>query len=110
MRLTKIPIACTLTSTDANDRIAEWRGFLRDCVTTATRAEHELQLILEPGDATLLRAVDLAARERACCGFFSFSIEIEADSRTLVIGVPAEATEVLDDMSGLIPAERLPHT
>ena len=108
MRLARIPIACTLTSTDANDRVAEWRGFLRDCVTTVTRAENELQLILKLGDATLLRAVDLAAREQACCAFFSFGIEIEADSRTLVIGVAADATEVLDDMSRLLPAELLP--
>ena len=52
------------------------------------RTEHELQLILKPGDATLLRAVDLATREKACCAFFSFGIEIEAESRTLVIGSP----------------------
>ena len=69
-----------------------------------------MRLALKPGDTTLLRAVDLAAREKACCAFFSFGIEIEADSRTLVMGVPAEATEALDDVSRLIPAELLPQS
>jgi hypothetical protein len=104
----RVPIACTLTSTDAMDRTAEWRHFLGECVVAASRTDHELRLTLAPEDATLLRAVDLAAREKACCAFFSFSIEIAADSRVLVIAVPAEGADVLDGMTALLPPEAVP--
>ncbi len=107
MGTVRIPIACTLTSTDAADRIDEWRGFIGECVSTAERTGHELRLALQSGDSPLLRAADLAAREKTCCEFFSFAIEIESDARALVITVPAEASDILDDMTRIVPTQIL---
>ena len=55
---------------------------------------------------TLLAAADLAQREKACCGFFRFAVELEVDSRRLRVEVPADAVGVLDDFFGADPSER----
>ena len=97
----QIPIACTLTATDAIDRVDEWRTFLRDCVTRFERTDAGLRATLVEGDAVLVRAADLAAREKACCGFFTFAIEIDTDDRVLVVGAPPDAAAVLDEFAQL---------
>jgi hypothetical protein len=48
-------------------------------------------------------AVELAQREKACCPFFDFSIHVGATACWLVVRVPAEASAVLADFSGLVP-------
>ncbi len=104
----RIPIACTLTAADARDRVEAWRAFLSEEVVAARRDGDVLRLALAPDDRSLLRAVDLAAREKACCGFFTFAIAIEADRRWLEVAVPPEAAGILGDFAGLLPPSLLP--
>ena len=56
-----------------------------------------LELALSP-DADLGSVVSLAQREAACCAFFSFAIEIQADRLVLVVEVPNDAVEILDQL------------
>jgi hypothetical protein len=42
--------------------------------------------------------VSLAQREAACCTFFSFAMQIEADRLVLAIEVPDDAVEILDQL------------
>ena len=42
----------------------------------------------------------LAQREKACCPFFTFTIEISADHLALVVEVPDDAIDVLDELAG----------
>ena len=100
--MTKIPIACTLTVADAGDRVEEWRAFLAHHVEETRREGDELRLHLRDSDETLCAAADLSAREKQCCGFFSFAIAIEADARWLVIAVPSDASTILDDFAALL--------
>jgi hypothetical protein len=51
----------------------------------------------------LPRLVSLAQREKACCQFFDFTFEVEADSIALVIEVPGDAAPVLDEFAALSP-------
>ena len=99
----RVPIACTLTSDDASVRIEEWRCFLSgpDVVADRTSGE-QLRIRLGPSTEDLLAAVDLAEREKACCEFFQFSIELGPDAHGVVIGVPPEAIGVLDDFEELL--------
>ena len=106
--MTKIPIACTLTPADAGDRLGEWRTFLADHVDLASREGSELRLRLRPSDESLCAAADLSAREKECCGFFSFAIAIETDVRWLCIAVPPDASAVLDDFASLLPPALIP--
>lgn len=101
-----MPIACTLTPDDASDRIEEWRRFLSGSVRTAIRTSREqLRIRLKPSTEDLLISVDLAQRERACCEFFQFSIKLGPDTSWLVIGVPPEASSVLDDFESFVAGD-----
>ena len=42
--------------------------------------------------------VGLAQREKACCPFFDFSLDIAADSVTLVVSVPDDGAPLLDQL------------
>jgi hypothetical protein len=101
----RVPIACTLTAEELPDRIDEWRTFMASSVVDTERpAGTRLRLRLEPSERTLVRAADLAQRERACCGFFDFSIDVQTDALWLVVRVPDEAAGILDDFAGLAPS------
>jgi hypothetical protein len=98
-----VPIACSLTAAAADDRIDEWRRFLAACVDAAERTSpQQLRMHLTPTTG-LAAAVDLAQREKACCDFFEFEIDIESDALWLSVRVPAEASLVLDDFARLRP-------
>ena len=52
--------------------------------------------------------VDLARREKACCEFFTFTVEIEAEGATMVVQVPDHATAVLGASSSASAAPGAP--
>ncbi len=92
----RIPVACRLESADAQAQAGEWQELLRRIAEDPRRiSSNRLELHLSPG-AEVTSVIDLAQREMACCPFFSFSIEIEADGLLLVIEVPDSAASVLD--------------
>jgi hypothetical protein len=99
----RIPIACTLTVTVAQSRVGEWREFLATSTTASERLSgHQLRLQLAPAPGVLASAVDLAQREKACCAFFDFSIDVAADQLWLRVSVPPEASSILDDFASLL--------
>jgi hypothetical protein len=49
-------------------------------------------------EADIASIAALAQREKACCPFFSFTIEISAERLSLVVEVPDDAIEVLDEL------------
>jgi len=102
--VTRIPIACTLTADDAEDRVGEWRSFFATHGrSSALRSPTELSVSLRPGDEALLAAADLAGREQSCCSFFTFAIAIDAEERRLEVRVPDEdaAVSTLADFASL---------
>jgi hypothetical protein len=94
------PIACTLSSQDATERIEEWRRFFsRSVDQVESLAADRVRFRLQDGPEAVSTAADLARREKACCGFFEFSIEVQVDSCWLVVGVPEEAASVLTNFA-----------
>jgi len=100
-----VPVACTLEPDAVGDRIGEWRTFLATRVDDVRHEGPVGRMRLRSGDDTLLVAVDLAQREKACCGFFRFSVELEADARWLRVEVPPDAVGILDDFFGAGPSD-----
>jgi hypothetical protein len=99
----RIPIACTLAATDAESRVDEWREFLATSTTANERLSgHQLRVKLAPIPGVLAATVDLAQREKACCAFFEFSIDVAADQLWLRVTVPLEASSVLEDFAALL--------
>jgi hypothetical protein len=100
----RIPIACTLTSESAVARVEEWRQFLARSTGAAEQAGAlALRVQLNGSPEALEAAVDLARREKACCAFFEFSIEVEADASWLSVTVPPDAADALADFASLLP-------
>jgi hypothetical protein len=100
----RIPIACTLTSESAAERLEEWRYFLGHSTVAAEKAgDLQLRVQLDDSTRTLEAAVDLARREKACCGFFGFAIEVEAHASWLSITVPPDAADTLEGFMSLLP-------
>ncbi len=96
------PIACTLDVDEAGQRVERWRQVLSVAVARTERAAPgRLSCVLRTDLADLQSLVLLAQEEKACCRFFSFSFEIEADSVTMVVGVPDDAVTVLDGFAAL---------
>jgi hypothetical protein len=71
-----LPVACTLTGTPGAfaERMAEYRRLFRQYLTGGTRTGPGIQFRFraEPGVEDWVR--DLARREKACCGFFDFTV------------------------------------
>ncbi|MGN2642106.1 MULTISPECIES: hypothetical protein [Nocardia] len=92
--------ACTLPTTERPTRLAEFDQFFTDAVTATARPNPtrlELHLTGE-GDAERVGR-DLAARESACCSFFTFTFAPAPAGTLMRIEVPALHVEVLDTLA-----------
>jgi MerR family copper efflux transcriptional regulator len=96
--VTQIPIACTLTGAQQKERGDEWRHFLADDVVEVARTDSSARLRLNDESDVILTAVDLARREKACCAFFEFRLDVLDDAIWLVVDAPAEAASILDEL------------
>jgi hypothetical protein len=105
--VTKVPIACTLTVDAAVDRVAEWKELLSTRVHRVDQDRNQATLTLI-GTEDVLVVTDLAERERVCCPFFQFSIELDTIETRLRIGVPAEAEPILNELLRLAPSHIRP--
>jgi uncharacterized heparinase superfamily protein len=90
-----VPIACTLDLDDRPARVDEWRRFFGDSVSAVTQESGVVRLLLAPTEAALVAAASLAQREKECCAFFDFAIELEAEQRWLRVNVPESADTML---------------
>jgi hypothetical protein len=86
---TDVPIACTLTAGDYQQRMA-WLAELNDRGLTSHRTD-DLTLHLRYGAAVLDDVQELVRRESACCGFLMFDLKRSGDHVDLAITAPPEA-------------------
>lgn len=100
-RVAQVPIACALSADDADARVAEWRRFLGTAVAEVERTGRSAWLRLHGDDATLLAAVDLARREKACCGFFELRVVPLPQAVWLEVEALEELASVLDGLVNL---------
>jgi hypothetical protein len=92
----EIPIACRLEDTAARGQIEEWGGLLGHPGMEASRVS-PTEVAVRVDDLDQLPAlIGLARREKACCPFFDFGLEIGAEVVTLTISAPREAASILD--------------
>ena len=96
--MTRVAIACTLSAGDATARVAEWQGFLERDVAEIVRTPGSARLRLEARDDAVLRATDLARREKGCCAFFDFRLVLLPDAVWLEVDAPDQAAPILDEL------------
>ena len=98
----KQPIACSLDAPDAASQIDEWRQVLDALVTAVEWVDPTHVRMPLRGDAgAVATLVALAQREAACCPFFRFSIDVDADGLAFTASVPADAAPILEQFAGL---------
>jgi hypothetical protein len=99
--MTWVPPSCTLPTADRPLRVAEFDDLLDRAVTGAERpAPERLTLRLEPTPEVAATTAGLAARETACCSFFTFALTATAGELTLDVTVPPAHVAVLDALEG----------
>jgi hypothetical protein len=95
MRSEGTPIACSLDAGSLADRVEEWRALVATSVVAVETEPVAVHLVLEPSEAALVAAAELAQREKQCCPFLEIAIDIGAEQRTLTIRVPDGAEEAM---------------
>jgi DNA-binding transcriptional MerR regulator len=98
--VTSTSVACSLEPGLVGGRIDDWRAVVnqaadRDPLPDGIRLRFSRDIDV----AALSR---LAADEQICCGFFTFSIGIHADSVTLDVRGPAHAQPLITAMFGAV--------
>jgi hypothetical protein len=89
--------------------VAAFADLFATAVRTADRIDPtRLRLTLDRQPEVAARAADLAVRETACCGFFTFTLTATEGLLGLEVTVPPERTAVLDGLAGLVTAGRVP--
>ena len=101
-RVEPVPIACTLGAGALERRGDEWRALVASSVVRVESDAASVSLVLRDSDAALQAAASLGAREKECCAFFDVAIEIQADTRVLVLSVPDGAEEVLANFAEML--------
>ncbi|TDC49245.1 hypothetical protein E1212_18780 [Jiangella ureilytica] len=94
-----VPDACTLPTADRPLRLAEFATLFRTSARAVGRVSPtRLRLRLDDDPAVTATARDLAARESACCAFFTFTF---GDGGELTVDVPPAHAAVLDGLERL---------
>jgi hypothetical protein len=94
-----IGAACNLSEDDLRRRVAEWNG-LRRRAAAVTRVVGGVSLELRT-DESLSAVADLAAREAACCPFYTFVIRIDGPARQLDISAGPGGEPAVSALLGL---------
>lgn len=102
-----MPSACTLPTVDRPLRVAEFDDLLSTAVERLERpAPGELRLGLVASPEVAGSAAALAARETACCSFFTFTLTATGGALSLSVTVPPAQVEVLDALAARAGAVR----
>lgn len=91
--------ACTLPTAERPLRVAEFDDLFASVTAVERLTPTLLRLDLAGDDGLLETARDLAARETACCSFFTFTIEGTDQNLTLDISVPPDRRDILDALA-----------
>jgi len=108
--MTSIPIACALTPEQLQCDSAQLLPGLCSLAESRTWTSSGMQLLFAPRSENLQTIARVVDRERACCAFLTFRLEIPAGGGrfTLEVSGPAGTTEFLAALgltANHIPAE-----
>ncbi len=93
------PVACTLGQADAAQRADRWRALASRALSQSSATQRGVRLVFDasPGVADELQA--LAALERDCCAFATWSVRAAGSQLTLVVtGDGDEAAAAVQSM------------
>lgn len=96
----EIPIACTLSAGDRDERKGEWADLLAHVSARTAAPDGALRLAFD--DTTPLdELMRLVAAEQRCCAFFGFAITVDARGVTLDVRAPDGTERMLSTLFGV---------
>jgi hypothetical protein len=94
--LKSLPIACTLSPGDLQERLALIRALTAEALLGHDRAGLVLTLRYAPDAVERVRA--MVASEQHCCAFLTFEVEEQPDAVRVTITAPENARDAADDL------------
>jgi hypothetical protein len=93
------PIVCSLDTTDVPERLSEWQAVVDRAESRRTTPDGvEVRFPRDPELLSTLAA--LAAKEVACCSFFTFALTIDARSASLSVTTPPDGVALARELFG----------
>src|SRR5690348_11653661 len=96
--MTKIPIACTLTSAELRERRAETAAIAHRSLLFRRPVEHGEQLFFAAGTATEAALQAVVAAEAECCPFLTLDLRRTGDALELTVTGPDEAAPIIAEL------------
>jgi len=93
------PDSCTLPTAERPLRAAEFDALLSTAASVRRLAPTRLLITVAGGPEVAATARELAARETACCSFFTFAVDETPAGVTLEVSVPPPYLAVLDGLA-----------
>ena len=94
--MTDLPIACTLTGSRFQNRLADIAGLMRDGLRAVDRQDLTLDLRFAPSVAHRVR--EMVRKEEACCAFLAFDVTESKDEIRLTITAPERARDAAEGL------------
>jgi hypothetical protein len=96
----EVPMACTLSGDGQRARASEWAELL-DQATRRTPVTGGVNVTFPADPALVGRLASLTAREKQCCAFFAFTLDMTAaGSVTLQVRAPQQAQSLVAELLG----------
>jgi DNA-binding transcriptional MerR regulator len=97
---TRVAVACTLDAAELPGRLDAWGELLTE-VIARERLDGGVRLRFPPSPVLAGRLGELAAREQACCAFFTFALRLDPDGLTFDVTAPEDAASIVADLFGI---------
>jgi DNA-binding transcriptional MerR regulator len=94
---TGLEIACTLPAGERGERAADWRA-LAEAADRVEPTEAGWRLHLPDTPEMAARTAELAAAERRCCAFLSFTLTLADNALLLDVTAPDDARALVDQL------------
>jgi hypothetical protein len=103
---TLLPIACTLAPGEGAARMRRWQALAERGRASAQLNGHVLEVRYLPAPGVQLELGELAAAERECCSFVTWTVSEEQDHVVLRVAADPERPEDVAGIASLFGAGR----
>ena len=91
-----IPIVCSLTGSELADRGNEFAAILGRGLLAREETLDGIRLRFRRSPGLQEDLAELTSREKECCPFFDFRIQVAGEELVLEVGAPPEARPMVD--------------
>jgi hypothetical protein len=91
-----IPIACSLTASEQADRGNEFAAILGRGLLAREETARGIRLRFSRSPGLQEDLAELTSREKECCPFFDFQIQVSGQEVVLEVGAPPGARPMVD--------------